>query len=144
MLSTSANPSGWIRPFVWTGAPSSSALFTPHMRLTEAFLTTNLLCFRRSTGGGSAVPPVIAAISEAVCFVSGMPTHSATMTFLPAGVTRACEDLRLQHLAEARAVPVLRDVHVELTRDMLPHNLRPLLLHTDIGNSADASRGLQL
>ncbi len=97
-----------------------------------------------STGIVSAVPP-IASIKAAVHFLSAMPTLDAT--FLPAGVTCAfldlallvVEDLRLQHLAEAHAVPVWRDVDVEVALDMLPHNLGPLPHVSDICNAADVA-----
>jgi hypothetical protein len=53
-------------------------------RASKVTLTTYLLCFGRSTGAVSAVPP-IAANTDAVCFVSVTPGFGAT--FLPAGVT---------------------------------------------------------
>ncbi len=56
------------------------------LRASKVTLTTYLLCFGRSTGGVSTVPP-IAANSDAVCFVLVMTTFCAT--FLPAGVTWA-------------------------------------------------------
>jgi len=75
------------------------------------------------------VPP-IAANTDAVCFVSvtarDLPASRRHMSLLGRLALLVVEDLRLQHLAEAHAVAVLRDVDVEVALDMLPHNLRPL------------------
>ena len=47
------------------------------------------------------------------------------------------KDIRIQRLAEAHAVPVLRDVDAEVVFDFFPHNLRPLPRLCDIGNTTD-------